>query len=198
MASSTEAAHAERATTLRDAPLRYAGFVPRACAFGIDFLLIAAYAGALATVSSAILFRLPRDRVEPIFALPMLGDLVAFATLVLPVIVVFALAESSRHQASWGKRFLRLRVVTASGGRPSRPQALVRSALKFLPWQLSHTCLFHIPGWPLAVETIPAWTVAGFALVWGLVAVYALSLLLPPTHRTPYDRASGTCVVFFR
>jgi len=198
MTGTPEPANIEPTAPGRDAHLRYAGFVPRVCAFAIDFFLIAGYAGLLATVSSAILFRLPREQVERVFAQPMRADLVAFVTLVLPVIVVFALAESSGRQASWGKRWLRLRVVTTAGGRPSRSRALARNALKFLPWQVSHTCLFHIPGWPLAVETVPAWTIAGFTLVWGIVAVYGLSLLVPPTHRTPYDRAAGTCVVFFR
>lgn len=190
-----EPAIAGHGATDRDAHLRYAGFVPRVCAFAIDFVLIGGYAAVLATVSSAIIFRLPRERVERVFSHPLLADLVAFVTLVLPAIVVFALAESSARRASWGKRCLRLRVVSTSGGGVGRSRALARNALKFLPWQLSHTCLFHLPGWPLAVETIPLWTIAGFTLVWGVVAVYAMALLIPPTYRTPYDRAAGTCVV---
>jgi uncharacterized RDD family membrane protein YckC len=48
-----------------------------------------------------------------------------FLTLVLPVILYFCFQESSLTQATWGKRKLGLRVVTAIGARLSLVWVLV-------------------------------------------------------------------------
>ena len=67
--------------------------------------------------------------------------------------------------------------------------------MEFLPWQIAHTCLFHIPGWPLAPGAPPAWVIAGFGLVWLLVISYLATLGLSKSHRTPYDRLAGSKVL---
>ncbi|MCA9886651.1 MAG: hypothetical protein KC708_26955, partial [Anaerolineae bacterium] len=61
-------------------------------------------------------------------------------------------------------------------------------------WQLAHTCLFHIPGWPMAPAEPSGWVIAGLIAVQGLVLLYLLLLALRP-HRPPYDWAAGTQVV---
>ncbi|MTH53397.1 hypothetical protein GKZ89_08205 [Bacillus mangrovi] len=58
--------------------------------------------------------------------------------LVLPVVLFFAYAESSVHQGTPGKRFAGLKVVNDRGNRISFFQALIRSCVKFLPWELAH------------------------------------------------------------
>ena len=67
-----------------------------------------------------------------------------------------------------------------------------------LAWELSHTCLWRIPGWPLEPQE-PSWLVyAGFALVWVLVAAYILSALKSDRRQMLYDRLSGCVVVATR
>ena len=111
------------------------------------------------------------------------------------VSLYFTLQESSVRQATWGKRKLGLCVVTATGDRLSRTRAFIRALVKLLPWQLAHTSIYHIPGWPLAPEDLTPFSMVGLILVWVLVGSYALSALISKTHRTPYDWVSGAYVV---
>lgn len=62
----------------------------------------------------------------------------------LPSWCYFALADASARGATLGKRLLGLRVVTAAGGRVAPGRALARTALKLLPWELSHFAAFGL------------------------------------------------------
>jgi uncharacterized RDD family membrane protein YckC len=109
----------------------------------------------------------------------------------LPVWGYWAGFERSAWQATPAKRLLGLRVISAEGGRPSTRQALLRTAVKLLPWELTHaTLLLPVPIW-----SDPA---AGFR--WGLAAVYgllglsALAAILTPRRQAAHDLAAGTVV----
>jgi uncharacterized RDD family membrane protein YckC len=172
---------------------RPAGFLPRLGAFALDLIPVLVYAILLLAIFASItlgIFHLQPDQ----GAHPVLFDAVAFVTIVLPVILYFAIQESSPRQATWGKRCLGLRVIAKDGSRLSFVQALLRSGVKFLPWQIAHTCLFHIHGWPFAVQSFPNWVMTGFIVMYVIVAVYLLTLLVKP-HRTPYDWIAGSVVV---
>ena len=75
------------------------------------------------------------------FANPNRSEFSAFLLLVLPVVLYFALLECSSWQASWGKRKMGLRVIDMHGIRLSFLRSLIRSLLKFVPWELTHACL---------------------------------------------------------
>ncbi len=171
-----------------------AGARPRLLAFALDYLVIAAY--ALALTAATLLAANPlRGLLAALLATPASRDAVAFVTVVLPVSLYFALQEGSARQGTWGKRKLGLRVTGLDGGPLPLGRALVRAAVKFLPWQIAHTCLFHYPGWPLAPAAPPAWVIVGFALVWLLVIIYLVMLGFCKSHRTPYDRLAGSQVL---
>lgn len=164
-------------------------------AFAWDYLLIASYVVLLSLVSTIAWFGLLGGIPVEAQRSPWLYDLLAFTTLVLPVILYFALREASSAQATWGKRRVGLLVVSSRGDRLSIGRSLMRSGLKFLPWQIAHTCLFHIPGWPVAPGPIPTPVIGGLALAYGLVGLYLVGLVIPPVHRTAYDWIAGTRVV---
>jgi len=170
----------------------YAGPARRIAAFGLDWLVISGYI-VLLTGATLLVGRLLGAAGAPPDAWVI--NVVAFVTLILPVGLYFALLESGPGQATWGKRRLGLRVVTRAGGRLGRGRAVLRTAGKLLPWQLAHTCLLAIPGWPLASGTPPPWVFAGFAVVWLLVAADLVALVRAPAHRTPYDWLAGSEVV---
>ncbi len=172
-----------------------AGLRPRLLAFALDYLLIAAYATLLAAVTFAAAASPLRSSLAVLTATPASRDAVAFVTMVLPVSLYFALQEGSARQGTWGKRRLGLRVTELDGGPLPLSRALVRSAVKFLPWQIAHTCLFHSPGWPLAPAAPPSWVIVGFGLVWLLVLGYLAPLAFSKSHRTPYDRLAGSAVL---
>ena len=165
----------------------------RVAAFGFDYLVIAAYVVVLTLVSVSLQSALGRP--QPGQHSPWLFDVLAFATLVLPVALYFTLCEASRQQATWGKRRMGLVVMTERGERLSVARSALRSAAKFLPWQVAHTALFHIPGWPAAVETVPPLAVIGLGLSSTVAVVYLVSLVASRSRRTPYDLLAGTRVV---
>ena len=161
----------------------------RLAAFGLDYLVIVAYA--------IVLFLVTRLMVGPLEVPESFGwrvDLLAFGTLVLPVILYFSLSEASRSGGTWGKRQVGICVVSREGTRISVPQSLMRSSAKFAPWQIAHTCLFHIPGWPLHPDAASKWMLGTYGAV-GLAVISLLSLFLSRGHRTVYDLVAGTSVI---
>ncbi len=173
----------------------FAGLKPRLLAFGHDYLVILGIIFVVSLVGSFIAFGPFQDRVTEELTTPIARDALAFVALILPVILYFATQESSVAQGTWGKRKVRVRVQTLAGERMNFGRSFIRSAVKFLPWQIAHTCLFNIPGWPVAPEEPPAWVLWGFGVVWGLVGVNFGMLIWSKTHRTLYDWLSGTVVV---
>jgi uncharacterized RDD family membrane protein YckC len=174
---------------------KFAGFLPRLAAFMLDYLIIVAYMIFL-TLITALLFNLGGQSIAiAISGNPYLFDLFAFLTLVLPVILYFALGECSPKQATWGKRKLKLSVCAMNGKRLSWRQSCIRSIIKFLPWQIAHTSIFHIRGWPLHAQPISIGSIFGFTLVSLLVGLYLVTVLFTKAHRTPYDWLSQAVVV---
>lgn len=170
-----------------------AGGWRRVTAFAIDYVIVSVYIVVLTVVSLAVSPAVV-SRFDVRGTPPWHFDLLAFSTLVLPVILYFALTEASRHCASIGKRRLGL-IVADEAGRPlGRGRSLLRSALKFLPWQVAHTSLFHIPGWPMAVEIVPRSPAIGLALALALAGLY-LAGLFTANRRTLYDRVAGSQVL---
>lgn len=166
-----------------------AGLSRRIAAFGFDYLLMLAYMALLATISLVISGWSPKG--APFS--PERYDLGVFLVLVLPVILYFALMEASAGQATWGKRRMGLMVVSTDGARLSLGRSLVRSAAKFGPWQIAHTCLFQRMGVAYGYATNLSVVDAGLLVAMGLVAAYLVTLALSP-HRTPYDRLAGSLV----
>jgi len=176
--------------------IQYAGFAKRLKAFMIDYLIILAYILVLAGVNyGIILSRGTLEEISPFFASPIVKDAIAFLTLILPVILYFTLQERSPKQATWGKRKAGIRVVNANGETLTGIQGFVRSLVKFLPWQIAHTSIYHIEGLPFAPIDPSPMVVAGFALVYLLVGIYIASALISKKHRTPYDWAAGSFVI---
>jgi uncharacterized RDD family membrane protein YckC len=130
--------------------MTFANVWQRIRAFLLDYLIIAAYLVLLVIISVGLGFGPLCSVFRAMFADPNRSEFSAFLMLVLPVILYFALLECSPWQATWGKRKMGLCVVDTHGARLSFPRSLVRSLLKFLPWELTHACLWRIPGWPLA------------------------------------------------
>jgi uncharacterized RDD family membrane protein YckC len=168
-----------------------AGLGIRLKAFAFDYLMIGIYAFLLFGIGSSIYFTQPE---LPAFT-PVFGGIVAFLSLVLTVMLYFAFQESSKFQATWGKRKTGLKVVTTSGEKPGFGQAFLRAFVKFLPWQMAHTALFHTPGWPLNPQSPPLWVWITFGLVWVLTFWYIFAIALTKTKRAPYERLSQTRVV---
>jgi uncharacterized RDD family membrane protein YckC len=125
------------------------------------------------------------------------GHAVGFTALTLPVMLYFAAAEHFPWRGTPGKRLLGLQVLSVDGfATAPLTRLLVRSALKFAPWELAHTVVWHSPGQPF-VTGPDGWGVAGYAVSLAVVVLYVVCLFVG-SGRTPYDWAARTIVVYIR
>lgn len=174
---------------LRD--LATASLPRRAAAFGLDYILIAAWL-VLVVAAGAILRVVAPDLAANLFADPISGEATGFLLLTLPVALYFALSEAGPDGATWGKRRLGLRVVTDAGEPLSLGRSVLRTALKFVPWELAHAVIWRFATPGSAPELVLD---AGLVVVWLLVGANLVAALLDSERRTLYDRFSGTRVV---
>jgi uncharacterized RDD family membrane protein YckC len=126
-----------------------------------------------------------------------LAELAGFVILVLPVGIYLFLTESSRRQATVGKRVLRMRVVALDGSRAPAWRILVRTIVKLLPWELAHFFVWHTVDIASRGGDVifPVWLTVGLVVADVLPVVYVLVVLLQRERRGPHDLIAGTRVV---
>jgi uncharacterized RDD family membrane protein YckC len=118
---------------------------------------------------------------------------VSLPTVSVPVWLYFALFESGRAQATPMKRLLGMQVTDGAGHRIGFGRALLRTAIKLLPWELVHGALFlPVPFWndPDQALMRPVFTLAVF-----LMGSWLVTLLLTPKTQGVHDLVAGTLVV---
>lgn len=176
------------------APIVVASPFRRIAAWLLDYLLIAAYLVLLTAASLALQASPARVGFGAAMSHPLTAELLGFCLLTLPVVLYFALSEASFRQATLGKRALRLAVVDLQGGKLAAWRALLREAIRFLPWEMSHALLWRVA---LAPDhaSVSVWVTVGFAVVYGLVLLYLATLFIGRQHRTVYDRVAGSLVI---
>ena len=113
-------------------------------------------------------------------------------TVSLPSWIYFTLCDSSAVGATLGKRVMGVRVRAIPDGRLSRSGALVRTAVKLLPWELTHVMIF-LPE-PFGDELTPFKTMM-IVLVNVLLVVWLIVPFLNASHRALHDYAAKSCVV---
>jgi uncharacterized RDD family membrane protein YckC len=117
------------------------------------------------------------------------GNVVGFVTVIVPITIAAAGFDESARHATPGKRLLRLRVVSASGG-PGFSRALVRNVAKYaLPWEFAHTAVFALVG---STTAPPLWV---SVLLVGAYSIPIVSLVfLIASGRPLHDRIARTWV----
>jgi uncharacterized RDD family membrane protein YckC len=114
-----------------------------------------------------------------------------FSTVTLPVVLYYALCESSHWQATVGKRVMGLRVTNAMGERIGFGQGLVRALVRFLPFEIGHMT-FALPE--------PIWVApdefrVGFLIVSAALVLYTAIAFFHPRGQSVHDLAAQTVVV---
>ena len=101
--------------------------VRRLLAFGLDYLVISAYLLILLGLSLAAMASPIRHTYSAVWSNAWSAEVAGLVLLTVPVVLYFALLESSPSGSTLGKRTLRLRVVNVDGtpvGPWSKPLAL--------------------------------------------------------------------------
>jgi uncharacterized RDD family membrane protein YckC len=107
----------------------------------------------------------------------------------LPVWLYFTWSDGSAGGSTLGKRLLRLRVADRAGGRLPWWRALLRTAVKLLPWELAHIASFALAG------DAGTWSLTQFAALaaaYLLTAVYLVVAVLTGGRRSVHDYAAGS------
>jgi len=109
----------------------------------------------------------------------------------VPAWLYFTMADASGSGATFGKRWLRLRVSRQDLTRLGRSRALGRTATKLLPWELT-----HISAFALAAD-LNHFTVVqgvGLAAANALVLGYLACAAVTRGRRSVHDFIAGTAV----
>lgn len=168
----------------------YAGVFARAGAYIIDcvilFVSLIVWQAALYVVNPPI--AIFRSGQQPTGTQLQLW---VFATATIPFLLYFALMLRSARQATLGMRFLKLKVADVGGGRVGFGQALLRSAVMLIPFELNHTVMFH-----LSPRDAPPSTAfwLDYIGVWVVIAIYIASILLTRRRQSVHDLVAGTAV----
>ena len=169
--------------------MTYAPFKIRIYAFLLDYLIIIAY-GIFVVGTISIVFQ---SFVNPLFSgSPVIAELTGFFMITLPVSLYFILCESSKWQGTLGKRKMGIRVVDDEGRRIGIGRSTLRTAVKFLPWEVAH---FGI--WRLILPTDFSETTV-FVILNAVNLAILLYLIIPLTNKNRkniYDWVAGTKVL---
>ena len=161
------------------------GFL-RVLDFAIDWVVIAAWGGLL--FGLAMFFS---DGELERLSNPWLSQGVGFLVMTLPITLYFGFLESSTIRASLGKRVVGLRVAASQGDQLSLGRSLLRTALKFVPWELGHLVAHQAVS--SGDEGIAVWVYMPLTLSFVLSLWWLTSLLLK--GQAPYDSWAGARVV---
>lgn len=167
----------------------YASLKRRILAFLLDYLVIAAY-GLLIVVPLSLVFR---DFFRPLFSgTPAIAELTGFLLITLPVSLYFLIGECTPRQGTLGKRKLAIRVVDGHGRHIRLWRSIVRTVVKFLPWETAHFAIWQ--------TILPGGISEHFAMLILIVVnitviIYLISPLLNRERRSVYDWIAGTKVI---
>lgn len=108
-----------------------------------------------------------------------------FLLVTFPAAAYLVAADASSSGATFGKRLMGIRVISTAGGRLSIFRSVLRTGIRFIPWELAHSAVWRTRfGAEFSPHSIP------FVLV---IACYALVLanvssqFFDHRHRAIYD-----------
>lgn len=167
-----------------------ATFLMRFKAFMIDYVFILVYLVILFAVN-VYLF----PSIQELFqGSPILARLVGFLMVTLPVSLYFIISDSAVGGQSFGKKKIGIQVVGAKGKSLSIPRAIFRTALKFLPWELSHFLVYRLVG---DGDILFIYKLVGGA-IYALMLIYILMAIFTKKGQSLYDIIAKTYVIKVR
>jgi uncharacterized RDD family membrane protein YckC len=110
----------------------------------------------------------------------------------VPTWIYLIVSDSSARGATVGKRLSGLRVRRVDGGRLGLGRALLRTAVKLLPWELTHFSAFALMRDP---NTFESRQLVGVGIANGLALLYLLVAACTRGLRSVHDYVARTEVV---
>lgn len=159
-------------------------FIRRVIAYTLDILLLFLILAPIGFLVQWLL-GLPLSQSGPALGRTILWN------FSLPVWLYFVLSDWSRTGATLGKRIAQLQVKRADGARVGFWQALGRTAIKLLPWEVVHLAAFTLS--TDRAPFTPGQTI-GLALANLLLVVYLVVAAFTRGRRTLHDFVVGTQV----
>lgn len=156
-------------------------FIRRCVAYLIDILLLFIILAPAAVLGEKLLGLTPQTHRQVWFA-------VVFS-FSIPAWFYFILSDQSNSGATFGKRFLHLRVALINGDRLSFLRSFSRTAIKLLPWEM-----VHIFGFALADQLGNTWQSAGLITANILILIYLGIAFATKGQRSLHDLVVGSQV----
>jgi len=114
----------------------------RLTAYWLDFMLLAIVLLSFQYLLSKITAGFPFDYLKEGFSI----EIWVLLTMSLPVWLYFICCELYKQQTI-GKRILSLKVVSVEGSKLTLRQALLRTLIKLLPWEITHIIVLIPEPW---------------------------------------------------
>ncbi|RAP75713.1 RDD family protein [Paenibacillus montanisoli] len=163
----------------------------RLFALFIDYLVISGYGVCLVFLSFLL-----RPVLTPLMSgSPIVAELTGFMLITLPVMAYFVLSEASLSMGTIGKRKLNLQVVNSSGHRIDLFTSILRSIIKFIPWETAHFAIWRLR-LPSAVPQNALMAI--LILVNAAIVIYLVFPLANKKRKAIHDWVAGTNVIHNR
>lgn len=166
-----------------------ATFLQRFKAFLFDYVCILAYLIVLVGVNVFIFPSLQNFFDGSLIVAQFTG----FLMVTLPVSLYFIISDSLIGGQSFGKRRMGIHVVNYKGGALSLPHSILRIAIKFLPWELSHFLVYRLVH--IGDDEVPLEYYFIGGLVYALMFAYILTAIFTKKKQSLYDIVVRTQVV---
>ncbi|MFD2132163.1 RDD family protein [Pseudogracilibacillus auburnensis] len=161
----------------------------RIYAFLLDYLVIMIY-GVFVLGTISFVFR---PYVQFLFSSSsIVAELTGFLMITFPVSLYFILCECSKWQGTLGKRKMGICVVDNSGQRIGIGRSIVRTTVKFLPWELAHFTIWQLM-LPSSMSDMIIYIILG--IVYFAILVYLIIPFTNKKRKNVYDWIAGTEVV---
>ena len=176
-------------TLLGEDYMSYAPFKIRVYAFLLDFFVIAIY-GIFVVGTISFVFR---PYIESLFSSsPVTAELAGFVMITLPVSLYFILCDCSKWQGTLGKKKMGISVVDGFRQRIGIGRSVVRTVIKFLPWEVAHFGIWQL----MLPSTLSEMTVLIILNAVNLaILVYFIVPLTNKKRKNVYDWVASTEVI---
>jgi uncharacterized RDD family membrane protein YckC len=155
----------------------------RSAAYGVDILILALVLIPLAFAIQAMTGYRADSGIGVWLA--------SVVTISVPSWAYFAISDASASGATIGKRLFGLRIVADDNGRMRPGTALLRTAIKLIPWELTHLTMFALSP---RLGTFSGLQLALLWVVYGSLAAYLIVALRNQGERSIHDLVAGSSV----